>query len=258
MDDVNAWVVRPQPSARPRLRLFCFPYAGGGASIFRAWPTYLPVDIEVCSIQLPGHETRLSEPLFTSLEALVSVLAQVLQPYLMQPFAFFGHSLGALVGFELARTLRQWGQPGPIHLFVSGHSAPQIPQTDPLVHQLPQADFIQKLTSLNGTPIEVLQNPELMELLYPVLRADFALNETYVYRPGLPLDCALSALGGLHDDLAGRSDIEPWREQTRGRFSLRILPGDHFFIHSARAPVLHAVVQDLTESLSCIERSLQL
>jgi medium-chain acyl-[acyl-carrier-protein] hydrolase len=254
MDGMNSWVVRPKPIAQARLRLFCFPYAGGGSSIFRAWPEHLPATVEVCSIQLPGRESRLGEPLYTNLEPLVHVLAQSLQPYLDKPCAFFGHSLGALIGFELARTLRQQRQHNLVHLFVSGHSAPQIPNADPSIHQLPQAEFIQKLQALNGTSTEVLCNPELMELFYPVLRADFAMNELYVYRLGSALDCAISAFGGLRDSLVNRSDLEMWREQTRDVFSVRMLPGDHFFIRSARASLLRAIVQDLTQSLSRFER----
>ena len=255
---LNSWVVRPKPIARAGLRLFCFPYAGGGTSIFRAWPEHLPANIEVCSIQLPGRESRLRELPYTSLEPLVQVLAQSLQPYFDKPFAFFGHSLGALISFELARTLRHQSQRSPVHLFVASHSAPQIPNADPPIHQLSQAEFIQKLNSLNGTPAEVLQNPELMELFYPVLRADFAMNETYVYRPGPSLDCAMSVFGGLRDSLVSRSDLEMWREQTRGVFSVRMLPGDHFFIHSTRASLLRAILQDLAQSLSRLEESQRL
>ena len=257
-DNTNSWIVRPKPIAQARLRLFCFPYAGGGTSIFRAWPEHLPANIEVCSIQLPGRESRLREPPYTSLEPLVDILAQALQPYLDKPFAFFGHSLGALIGFELARTLMQRSQHSPLHLFVSGHGAPQIPNTDPPVHQLPQAEFIQKLNSLNGTPAEILQNPELMELFYPVLRADFAMNEMYTYRPGPLLDCAMSVFGGLRDNLVKRPDLELWREQTRGAFSVRMLPGDHFFLNSTRALLLRAILQDLIQSLSRLEGSQRL
>lgn len=255
MDNLNAWVVRPKLVASARVRLFCFPYAGGGPLIFRAWPEHLPATIEVCSIQLPGRENRLKEPPYTSLEPLVQALAHALQPYLDKPFAFFGHSLGALISFELARALLQQRQCSPVHLFVSGHSAPQTPNTDPPVHQLPQAEFLQKLKSLNGTPAAVLQNPELMELFYPVLRADFAMSERYVYRPGPALDCGLSVFGGLRDSPLSRRDLEMWREQTRGAFSVRLLPGDHFFIHSACASLLRAVVQDLTQSVSRLEGS---
>ncbi len=246
---MNSWVICPEPAAQARLRLFCFPYAGGGASVFRSWSSELPSSIEVCAVQFPGRENRLHEPLFERLEPLVQALFEGLQPYLTMPFAFFGHSLGALVGFELARMLVQHNQAGPIHLFVSGHAAPQLPDAEPPIHQLPEAEFRQKLHALNGTPLEILQNAELMELFSPILRADFAINETYVYAPKLLLDCPLSAFGGLEDKLVSRSGLEAWREQTRGVFSVRMLPGDHFFLHGARALLLRAINHDLTQSL---------
>ena len=246
----NSWIACSGPSPRARLRLFCFPYAGGGASIFRAWADDLPPSIQVCPVQLPGRESRLREPLFTRLESLVATLGQAIRPYLSMPFAFWGHSLGALICFELARTLAQQNAPDPIHLFVSGRSAPQIQSTGSSIHQLPDPEFIAELDRLNGTPAEVLQNAELMGLLLPVLRADFAVNESYIYAAGEPLDCPISAFGGLQDNLTSRDKLEAWRHQTRGAFTLRMFPGDHFFLHNTRAALLHALAQDVAQSLS--------
>ncbi|CAG0930686.1 Linear gramicidin dehydrogenase LgrE [Thermoflexales bacterium] len=180
----------------------------------------------------------------------MQALAHALQPYFDRPCAFFGHSLGALIGFELARALARQNDFVPVHLFVSGHSAPQVPNNEEAVHLLPEPEFIQKLDSLSGTPAEVLQNAELMELFLPVLRTDFAINETYTYTPGPPLECPLSAFGGLQDKMFTPADQEGWRDQTHNAFTLRLLPGDHFFLHSARPLLLRAVVQDLSQSLS--------
>jgi medium-chain acyl-[acyl-carrier-protein] hydrolase len=227
------------------VRLFCFPYSGGGASIFRLWPQGLPEEIEVCSIQLAGHESRLREPLFTRLTPLVQALTQAISPYLNMPFAFFGHSLGALVSFELARQFHRQALPAPVHLFVSGRRAPQFPEPGPPTHQLPDAQFVSKLRRLSGTPEGVLQDAELMQLFLPILRADFAIIETFVYSAGAKLACPISAFGGLQDSETSREDIAGWREQTSGPFELRMLPGDHFFLHSARAQVLQHIAQDL-------------
>ena len=248
--NLNSWVVCSKPIAQARLRLFCFPYAGGGALVFRDWPNYFPPSVEICAIQLPGRESRWREPLFTHWEPLVQALTDSLQPYLDRPFAFFGHSLGALVSFELARALARQTDFAPLHLFVSGHSAPQVPNTDPAIHQLPDPEFIKKLDSLNGTPAGVLQNAELMELFLPVLRADFTINETYTYTPGPLLECPVSAFGGLQDKMFPSAEIEGWRDQTRQAFTLRMLPGDHFFMHSARPLLLRSLVQDLSQSFS--------
>jgi medium-chain acyl-[acyl-carrier-protein] hydrolase len=232
----SSWIDYLKPNPHAHLRLFCFPYAGGSASIFRAWVNDLPPDVEVCPVQLPGRENRLMEPSFTRLSSLVQALAQALFPYLDIPFAFFGHSMGALIGFELARELRRQNRPGPRHLFVSAHRAPQIPPRCPPIHQLAEAAFKVELDGLHGTPQEVLQSAELMQLLLPLLRADFAVSETYTYSPEAPLNCSISAYGGLQDK---------WRDQTDHSFTLRMLPGNHFFVHNTQALLLQAVSQDL-------------
>ena len=126
----NPWVIVPRPSRELRLRLFCFPYGGGSASIFRAWPQHLPQEVEVCAIQFPGRGARLEEPPFTRLSPLVQTLSRVLRSYLNVPFAFFGHSLGAFISFELGRQLRKENDRSPLHLFVSGQRAPQLPDLE--------------------------------------------------------------------------------------------------------------------------------
>jgi medium-chain acyl-[acyl-carrier-protein] hydrolase len=245
------WFTSQRPNARARLRLFCFPYAGGGAAIYRLWPQSLPSEVEVCVAQLPGRGTRLREQPFTSLDALVEAAAEAIAPSLDKPFALFGHSMGAMISFELARRLREQGRPQPAHLFVSGRRAPQLPNDDPVSYNLPDADLGRELLRLNGTPKEVLEHPELMELMLPLLRADFSVVETYVYRPGVPLDCPLTAFGGLRDSEVGREQLEAWSEQTTSEFALRMLPGDHFFLNDAQAQtlLLSALSRDLYQLL---------
>ncbi len=248
----NSWVIRPRPNPRGRLRLFCFPYAGGAASVFYTWSDGLPGDVEVCPIQLPGRESRLRELPFTALPPLTQALAQAIQPYLDKPFAFFGHSMGAVIGFELARQLRRQNDLCPAHLFVSGSRAPQVPDPNPPLHQLPDGEFVAELRHFNGTPEEVLQNSELMQLFLPILRADFAIHETYTYTAGAPLDCSISAFGGSQDDRVSGEDLAAWRGQTCSTFMLRLFPGDHFFLHSARSLLIQAISQDLIRLLDQI------
>jgi medium-chain acyl-[acyl-carrier-protein] hydrolase len=238
---------RPNPQAR--LRLFCFPYAGGAASIFYTWPDDLPKDVEVCPIQLPGRQDRIRETPFTHVTPLVQAIAPAIRPYLDKPYAFFGHSLGTLISFELARLLAAQNDPGPVRLLVSGHRAPQAPDPNPPIHHLPDAEFIEELERLNGTPEMVLENPELLQLFLPLLRADFTAAETYTYTAGAPLDCHISAFGGLQDDKVSRDGLAAWQEQTRRTFTLRMFPGDHFFLHSARALLLQALSRDLLQDL---------
>src|SRR5262249_55388812 len=145
--------------------------------------------------------------------------------------AFFGHSMGAMISFELARYLRRKHRLSPHHLFVSGRRAPQIPMTEAPSYNLPESGFYEKLRLLNGTPTEVLEQPELMELVLPMLRADFSVVETYAYTTDAPLDCPVTAFGGLQDHRVERGMLEAWREQTTSTFTLRMLPGDHFFLN---------------------------
>jgi medium-chain acyl-[acyl-carrier-protein] hydrolase len=246
----DSWVTCSRANQQARLRLFCFPYAGGGASTFRTWSNDLPSRIQVCAVQLPGRQSRLIEPPFIRLSLLVQTLAPVLRPYFNVPFAFFGHSMGALISFELARHLRRQNSPGPAHLFVSSRRAPHIASSEPPIYALPESLFMAELHRLSGMSKEVLQNAELMQLVLPMLRADFALCETYVYSTEGPLDCPISAFGGLQDCEVSRDDLIAWRDQTRSSFTLRMFPGNHFFLDNARALLLQAVSQDLTQLLN--------
>jgi medium-chain acyl-[acyl-carrier-protein] hydrolase len=227
--------------------MFCLPYAGGGASIYRGWGASLPADVEVCPVQLPGRENRMREEPIRRPEPLSKAIADALQPYMNLPFVFFGHSMGAMLSFEIARELRRRGQAQPLHIFVSGRRAPHLPAREEPIYALPEPEFLLKLRELNGTPEEVLQHEELMRLLIPILRADFEVNETYDYTPEEPLDCGVSAFGGLGDEDVTRDDTAAWQEHTRGRFRMRMLPGDHFFIHGSKDMVLEAVSRDLAE-----------
>jgi medium-chain acyl-[acyl-carrier-protein] hydrolase len=242
---LDSWIACRKPSPQARLRLFCFPYAGGGVSIFRAWSDGLPADVEVCPVQLPGRGTRLMEPPFTRLSPLIQALAEALFPLLDIPFAFFGHSLGALVSFELARQFRRERAVEPVRLFISADRAPQIPNRDPAIHSLPEREFLVELCRLNGTPRKVLEDDELRQIMLPLLRADFAVYETYGYSTEPPLNCPISAFGGLQDHRVNRGDLEAWREQTSISFSLRMFPGDHFFLNTTQASLLGALSQEL-------------
>ncbi len=246
----DPWAVYFKPNPQARLRLFCFPYAGGGAGIFRTWSSGLPAHVELCAIRLPGRESRLGETCFRSFPTLIQALAHVLIPHLSLPFAFFGHSMGALISFELARQLRKHRGLAPEHLFISAHHAPQIPDTRTQLHQLPEPALVEELRRLNGTPAEVLRNDELMQLMLPVLRADFAICETHVYNEDEPLDCPITVFGGTRDDGVRSGALAEWRQQTRSDFTLHMVPGDHFFLHSARPPLLAALSNDLVQILN--------
>jgi medium-chain acyl-[acyl-carrier-protein] hydrolase len=175
---------------------------------------------------------------------LTEALAGALLPFLDKPFAIFGHGLGAAIGFELTRHLRKTSQTGPLHLLVAGRRAPQMPNDSSPIFDLPDPEFIAAVRDLNTIPAEVLEHPELMELMLPVLRADYKLAETYVYRAEPPLDVPIAAYGGEQDSRATREELERWQEQTIAGFNLRMFPGDHFFLHSAQARLLEAISRD--------------
>jgi medium-chain acyl-[acyl-carrier-protein] hydrolase len=234
----DRWVTYPRANPGAEIRLFCLPHAGGGASAYSMWLSALPSFVELCPIQMPGRETRIREPLFTSLPPLVSAIAESLFPHLDKPFALFGHSMGAKLAFELTRLLRREHGPKPLHLFVSGHGAPQILSTEPPIHTLPDDEFIREVQRYEGMPQEILESAELMRYILPILRADFSINETYVYTDEPPLSSPITAYGGLRDEGAPRADIEAWREQTTSSFEFRMFPGGHFFLQTESRLVL--------------------
>ena len=246
----DSWVVIPKPDSGAKLRLFCFPYAGGGAYIYRTWSNTLPSLVEVCAIQLPGRGTRISEKPLSDLAQVVEQAAQGLQRYFDRPFAFFGHSMGALIGFELARQLQRQNKTGPRHLFVSAHRAPHLPDTEPSFYNLPDAELIEELRRLKGTPTEVLENPELMHLMLPLMRADFSVCQNYDYQAAAqPLACPISVFGGLEDTLT-KEQLQDWRQHTTAAFKLRLFPGDHFFLHTYQESLLRALAQELVPLVS--------
>jgi medium-chain acyl-[acyl-carrier-protein] hydrolase len=242
------WIVRSKP--HPRLRLFCFPYAGGGASIFRLWSKDLPEEVEVCPVYLPGRENRFLEPGFTNVQELARTLTDQLLPSTDIPFALFGHSMGGLICYVWACHMRKWHNRTPTLIFISGQRAPQLPPLHAPIHHLPDAAFLDELFRLGGTPAAVMQNKELMELMLPLLRADFTLYETYIYRPDVPFACPISAYYGEQDHLVSAKELAAWREHTHGTFTLTGIPGNHFFLQSSQNLLLQAINQDLVKLLN--------
>jgi len=242
---MNPWLKSCRPNPAARVRLFCFPYAGGGASIYRTWPNEFPDEFHVCPMQLPGRESRMEEPAYTDVHTLAAALADGLEPYLDIPFAFFGHSMGALTAFELTRALRRSSSRLPIHLFLSAHRAPHIPLKKPPIHDAPNDRFMQELRRFQGTPEEVLNNAELMEILLPTLRADFALHETYVYSPEESLSLPLTVFGGTDDTDVRREELEEWRAHSTAPMNLKMFTGNHFFLHHFQREIIAVIVETL-------------
>ena len=246
----KACVIYPKPNPQSRMRLFCFPYAGSTAAVFRSWPQYLPSEIELCAVQYPGRGSRLAEPLGEGIVEVMNEIYPDLQPFLDKPFAFFGHSMGALVGYEFARRLQSEQQQGPFQLFVSGCSAPHVRMFDEITYNLPEPEFLAELRRLQGTPEEVLDNAELMQLMMPIIRADFKASQTYKYVTGPPLECPIRAFGGLKDEMVPREDVEAWSEHTGSSFRAQMLPGDHFFLNTSQSLLTRIIAQELIMHLN--------
>ncbi|WP_394833373.1 alpha/beta fold hydrolase [Pendulispora rubella] len=247
MDDrPNPWIIRRKPIASPRLRLFCFPYAGAGSLVFHLWPDEMDADIEVCAVQLPGRENRLREPPVGDLSRLTRQLVDALAPYSREEFALFGHSFGALVAFELTRELHRCGLRLPRALFVSGRESPSSTNPYPPMGGLEGRAFVDEVVRRYGAiPRAILDEPALLELLIPTLRADLSIIEGYTYRRADPLPVPLCVFGGTEDRAVRRVELEAWRRETRSSFALKMFPGGHFFINEVRSQVLRAMELEL-------------
>jgi len=241
----GGWIVGPPSPHAPAVRLFCLPYVGGAASVYESWRGALGGDVEVCPVELPGHQTRLREKAFSDLDALVNALASAITDELDVPYALFGHSLGSLVAFELARELRRRGADEPRALFVSGGPAPRLAREHPPVHDASDAEVVARLRLLGGLPDEVLAEPGLLRRFLPTIRADFAVFETYAFTPERPLSCPVVAFTGSEDTDVPAARVEPWSVESTGRFEHHVLPGGHFFVHTARTALLNLVRGEL-------------
>jgi surfactin synthase thioesterase subunit len=196
-------------------------------------------------MQLPGREGRFMEVAHTEFRPLIEALAGALVPLLDVPFAFFGHSMGAIIAFELARELRRTLGTQPVHLFVAGARAPHLPDRDIPNRYLSDRDFVARLRHWNGIPPEVLETPELLRIVLPTLRKDVMLCEGYAHRADTPLDCPITVFGGRADEKVRAGELAAWRVHGQGRFTLRFLPGGHFFTVTARAELLAHLRRDL-------------
>lgn len=241
----GGWFERLATTGAPLLRLFCFPYAGGNAQVFREWQRYFAPQIEVCLVHLPGRGRRMGEPPFTRLQPLVQAVADVILPEIDGKFAFYGHSMGAMISFELARELRRRNLSLPVHLFVSGRRAPSVPEPEPPIFHLPLQEFIAEIKRLNGTPDEFFENLELQELFLPLLRADFEIVDTYEYLPDAPLPCSITVYGGEQDEHVPAESLTAWEGQTSAKYQLRMLPGDHFFTDNHKMEFIRVFSPDL-------------
>jgi medium-chain acyl-[acyl-carrier-protein] hydrolase len=230
------WFVRASTTDAP-VRLFCFPYAGGNAAAFLPWQALLGPGVALRVAQLPGRGARLFEEPQRDLDALVAELTSAIAAETDRPFAFFGHSLGAIVAFEVTRALRRAGLPGPTGLWASGAEGPRSRLVKRRLHGLPDAELVEALRDYGGTPDELLDDAEMMELVLPGIRADFALSEVYRYRPEEPLDLPIHVLVGDRDPYVEPGRAAGWAHESRHPLRRHVFSGDHFFLFPHQATI---------------------
>jgi medium-chain acyl-[acyl-carrier-protein] hydrolase len=246
-NEYERWWTRTAPEGETRLRMFLFPFAGGAAGVFHGWGAKLPQGTATAALQMPGRENRLREPPVRSMAEAVDRIVENIQPLLDVPACFFGYSLGGLMAFETARALRRKNLPQPLFLFTAATTAPQCDHSrQPPIHLLPDADLIEEIRRVGGTPEFVLRNPEIMGLIMPMIRADFEILETYRCAAEAPLPMPLVAYGGLQDGEVAPDLLAEWSSQTASSFRMKFFPGDHFFLRSAADELLADVAGELT------------
>ncbi|WNV85521.1 alpha/beta fold hydrolase [Umezawaea sp. Da 62-37] len=242
------WFAHAPASGEVRLRLLCFPYAGGSATVFRGWEAAVPDGVEVLAARLPGRADRWREEPFTDLDLLVDALAEPVSRYVDEPFAFFGHSMGALISFELARRLRRDHGREPAYLFVASCNPPLADVPMPVLASLDDEGLRAKLADL-GLADDVLAEEELMEVMLPLVRADLHIADGYVDRDGEPLSCPMTAFRGRRDPMVDEADMAQWARGTTGPFALRSVEGAHLFDDPGWRDVLTAVSDELDSAL---------
>lgn len=239
-------IVKPlqkRSTVRPhKLRVFCFPYAGAGVSVFRGLSALVPPTVQLFGIQLPGREERWIEPPYTELDPLVENVAKEVLRYTDVPTVLFGHSFGALIAYEVASWLERRAQVGVAGLVVSAAHAPGRSRHGPLLHRLADQRFLDELETFGGFPPEVLQHTELLSLVLPALRADVKLYETYEHRLRPRLYAPVRALGGSSDPRVSRHDLLQWGAVTNYFLGMQVFPGGHFYFHQSPQAVLHSIL----------------
>jgi surfactin synthase thioesterase subunit len=243
--DAARWFHCRRPMTAPGMRLVCLPYAGGGATVYHAWPDELPPDIEVRVLQLPGRQNRLTEPTISSVDAILDEVTSALSALPPVPLVLYGHSFGSLLAFELARRCGRSALPPVRMLMVGARRAPHLPDRWEDLHHLPQAELAEMLHHRYGMPRAVVDTPDLLELIMPSLRADMTASETHRHTPGAPLEVPIVAFRGRQDSSVDVAEMAAWRAHTSAPFELHEVDAGHFFIDTHRTWLLQHVRRSL-------------
>lgn len=228
----SKWFVVPRPNAQARIRLFCFPYAAGNASTYTSWWQWLPHEVELRAVQPPGRASRIEEPAYQSMEAMVDGVCTALRPWLDKPYVVFGHSLGSRVGFEYIHRASAAGWRLPELFIASGSSAPHVAREHKKISHLPDAEFVQALRRFDGPTDRLLEDEQLVALFMPVFRADFNIADTYYRERGTLLHCPAAVFGGDRDEDARPDELDSWQAHFSQPIGINLFEGDHFFVES--------------------------
>jgi medium-chain acyl-[acyl-carrier-protein] hydrolase len=242
----SRWIARPRPAASPALRVICLPHVGAGGAAFNSWLGWLPADVELCVIRMPGRENRLREPLIDDWRVLFDLLEPELAPLLDRPFAVLGHCSGSVLAYELTRRLRAAGSPAPVLLVLSSAEAPAVRKIDDPLHMLPDRELIRRVIEYGGMASEVLDDPGLMEMFGRILRADYRVIERLEYSAGPPLDVPITVIGGRHDEFVSCQAMAAWSAETTREFSLHLLNAGHYILSDA-GELVADIVRHLVE-----------
>lgn len=236
---------RTQAESSSTLNLYCLPYAGSSARIYEPWKSQLPSSVAVTPLELPGRGSRFPEHPKSELLPLLDDLASSMEKARHEPYAVFGHSFGGILAFELVRHLKELGFPPPRRLLVSGCPAPPMATPTQTTHDLSDAEFTESLRKLRGTPEELLENEELLELYIPIIRADYVILDHYEAPPPKPLDCPVTVFYGREDEDAGRAAMEEWDAYGSEPAAIEEIDGDHFFLRDAEEELLTKMARHL-------------
>lgn len=250
-----SWLVSLTPSGVGDVSVFCFPYAGAGASVYRSWAKLLPSHLNAFAIQAPGRETRFLEPFVSSITELANQAAQAILRETEKPIVLFGHSLGAACAYETARALERSGHT-PELLIVSGRQCPGTPSKRAPIGHLSDKQFIDHVRMYKGTPSAVLENKELMELLLPLLRADFSLSEQYRPLAEPLLSCPILGLGSTDDEWLDHDTLQAWENLTRSDFETHWFEGDHFYLNQQTEALLNVINEKISALSACMQTTI--
>ncbi len=249
MSSTRPWLRPAAVSAHTTIRLFCCAHAGGGAAAFNGWPQALPTACGVVRVQLPGREDNRQCPPARSVGTVIPRLVGDVAPLLDRPFALYGHSMGAIVMFELARALRRGGHPPPMALFVSGRRAPRLPLSHPPLYSLPDDALAEQMRRMGAPMPQLFDTARWREHYLPTIRADLELSDLYRYRQEEPLACPIHVFGGAGDHVVMPSEWHAWGEETKGSFNATTLPGGHFFDRGGQAELLQIIGEALVRTM---------